>query len=166
MCHNQNMTVQTASVADRVCLALQVGLGNNLVSLVLFGSRARGDARQDSDWDFLVIAHGLSQDVFDRHISLKRLLPPDVRGTTSLLARTPTEFETAFSALYLDIATDGQILFDSNQYIHNKLKNIQQWTTELGYIRQHSPAGDIWLQTQNAPVQSLNWLNHFRPHAT
>jgi len=29
--------------------------GMNVLKIILFGSRAKGDAKEDSDWDFLVI---------------------------------------------------------------------------------------------------------------
>jgi len=39
-----------------VVSALREGLGDDLVALVLFGSRARGDHYPQSDWDLLLIA--------------------------------------------------------------------------------------------------------------
>ena len=35
---------------------------------ILFGSRARGDAREDSDWDVLILIHGqrITGEDFDR----------------------------------------------------------------------------------------------------
>ena len=35
----------------------EVFYGNRLAHMVLFGSRARGDAEQDSDFDVLVVLH-------------------------------------------------------------------------------------------------------------
>ncbi len=153
------------NVAQTVSIALQKRLGENLVSIVLYGSRARGDAHENSDWDFLVIAHELPKDAFDRHISLKGLLPTEVRGIASVLARTPNEFETAFSALYLDIAADGKILFDHNYYIKNKLKAIQELTRDSGFIRQRGKAGDLWLNSGGKTFQPLSWPNKIHSHA-
>ncbi|MDW8396795.1 MAG: nucleotidyltransferase domain-containing protein [Anaerolineae bacterium] len=55
--------------------ALCQGLDGTLVSLALFGSRARGDATPHSDWDLLLIAHDLPARVLQRHFFLKTLLP-------------------------------------------------------------------------------------------
>jgi len=37
--------------------------------------RARGEARPDSDWDFLVIAENLPERLLHRLIFLKKILP-------------------------------------------------------------------------------------------
>ena len=46
------------SVIDSFRLALQEKLGSHLKELWLFGSRARGDAHEYSDYDFLIIIDG------------------------------------------------------------------------------------------------------------
>jgi predicted nucleotidyltransferase len=60
--------------------ALKAGLGENLIAVALFGSRARGDADENSDWDFLVIARNLPERVLRRHFWLKGMLPHAWRG--------------------------------------------------------------------------------------
>ncbi|OGV69329.1 MAG: hypothetical protein A3K19_18745 [Lentisphaerae bacterium RIFOXYB12_FULL_65_16] len=42
---------------------LRTKLGARLMSVVLFGSQARGDAREGSDYDFLVVVDKRTQDV-------------------------------------------------------------------------------------------------------
>ena len=51
-------TAQDASVLADLSSALRAHYGTRLVKLVLFGSRARGDAEQDSDFDVLVVLRG------------------------------------------------------------------------------------------------------------
>ena len=43
---------------------LQERLGSNFKGLILFGSRARGDAAGDSDYDFLVLVGEVLDDVW------------------------------------------------------------------------------------------------------
>src|SRR4051794_206433 len=57
-------TAADTSVAEQAVSALQAALGDRLVAVVLFGSRARGDAHLDSDWDLLVLAEGLPEGLF------------------------------------------------------------------------------------------------------
>jgi uncharacterized protein len=59
---------------------LKGGLGDKLIAVVLFGSRARGDANEDSDWDLLLIARDLPERVLRRHLWLKGMLPVVWRG--------------------------------------------------------------------------------------
>jgi predicted nucleotidyltransferase len=89
---------------------LKEGLGGDLVAVVLFGSRARGEAHEGSDWDVLVIARRLPGRSLKRAIQLKQMLPPECRGEVSLLAKTPEEFMSNLPDLYLDIALDGIVL--------------------------------------------------------
>ncbi len=65
--------VPTPSLADPVLLRFRSALadlyGDEIDRVVLFGSRARGDARPDSDWDVAVFLKSLP----DRWVELDRL---------------------------------------------------------------------------------------------
>src|SRR2546430_2509442 len=90
-------------IQQEITAGLEAGLGDNLVAVVLFGSRARGEARAESDWDLLLIANGLPAGTLKRHFFVKRILPTGCRSTTSILAKSPQEFEARVPSLYLDI---------------------------------------------------------------
>jgi predicted nucleotidyltransferase len=92
--------------------ALVNGLSGRLVAVELFGSRARGEGSETSDWDLLVIAENLPAKTFDRNLYLRQLVLLEWRGRVSMLAKTPEQFHGAVSSLYLDVALDGQILYD------------------------------------------------------
>src|SRR5581483_7302462 len=81
--------------------ALRQGLGDNLIAVILFGSRARGEAIEASDWDLFVLAHDLPPGPLQRHFQLKMLLPVGWRGQVSLLSSTTAEFESHLSSLML-----------------------------------------------------------------
>lgn len=154
------MTTKTAptqaevNVAGAVVRALREGLGNALISVVLFGSRARQEGRADSDWDLLVIAEGLPSSSFARRLYLKSLLPADCRGAVSMLARTPAEFEAQLSSLYLDIALDGQVLYDPSGYTSRRLATLRQFLGDIGLFRERTTAGDWWRWRKTPPP---NW---------
>jgi uncharacterized protein len=161
------MTGERISTTDRVTRldvprravdGLCQALGEQLRAVVLFGSRARGDMHPDSDWDLLVIAEGLPEGVLNRYQTPKRALPREVRNVTSMLAKTPDEFEGRLPALYLDIGLDGQVLFERDGYASRCLVRLREIIHRAGLYRERTAAGDIW-KWRNPPARdwSVEW---------
>lgn len=76
----------------------------NAERVLLFGSRARGNARPDSDYDFLIVAphfEGMSRR--ERPLGLHRLFYEAVGGRApiDLFCLTPAEFEEARNRITL-----------------------------------------------------------------
>ncbi|MGB9752742.1 MAG: hypothetical protein C0183_10510 [Roseiflexus castenholzii] len=59
-----------------VVTALEKALGDDLISVVLFGSHARNEADEAGDWDVLIIVRNLPERLLERYRLLKRILPP------------------------------------------------------------------------------------------
>jgi hypothetical protein len=124
------------------------------VAVVLFGSRARGEADEASDWDLLVIARHLPDKVLERHLWLKSTLPVAWRGCTAILAKTLLEFEARLPALYLDIALDGIVLYDTNEYVTERLARLRRLIQKQG-LRRESVQRDLIWRWQQFP--GFNW---------
>ena len=141
-----------------VLTALERGLGNNLVAVVLFGSRVRGEAEVGSDWDLLIIAHNLPQGTFQRYLHLKQMLPVEWRGEVAMLAKTPEEFESYLTSLFLDVALDGIILYDSQSYMAERLARLRRLIQERGLQRRQMGRDLVW-DWQHFPGLgwSLDW---------
>lgn len=122
---------------------LRRGLGEGLVAVVLFGSRARQDREAGSDWDLLVIAEGLPERHFDRQLLVNGLVA-ECPGPISLIARTPQEFESHVASFYLDVAVDGRVLYDPSGYVIDRLAHLRRLTEEAGLTRERTAAGDVW----------------------
>jgi len=151
-----------AAVLDEAVQAMKQGLGADLVAVVLFGSQAQGEADANSDWDLLLLARRLPEKPWQRHVQLKRLLPEAWRGRVSLLAKTPAEFESHLPALYLDIALDGVVLYDTGNYMAQRLAYLRELLARRGLRRervgremtwrwQHAPGADWTLEWERTP---------------
>lgn len=146
-----------AEMAEAV-VALKEKLGRQLVSLVLFGSRTRGDADVDSDWDLLLIARNLPDRTLQRHIYLKAMLPDAWRGRVSMLAKTPKEFEARLPALFLDIALDGVVLYDTEEYVTQRLAALRTLLERRGLHREQTQREMVWRWKQFPGILwSLEW---------
>jgi predicted nucleotidyltransferase len=131
-------------IPDGIVSGLREGLGGDLVAVVLFGSRARGEAREGSDWDFLVIARDLPEGTLERIFQLKKMLPTLYRGEVSLLAKTPEEFMAGLADLYLDIALDGVILYDTSEYMSKRLESLRSLIRRQRLHREREGQDLIW----------------------
>ncbi len=145
-------------VPEGIVSGLREGLGGDLVAVVLFGSRARGEAREGSDWDFLVVARDLPGGTLERAFRLKKMLPPPYRGEASLLAKTPEEFVAGLPDLYLDIALDGVILHDPDGYMAERLGYLRALIRRKGLRREKEGRNLIWRwERPPGPDWSLQW---------
>lgn len=147
MSENSSMTGLNETVVQDitpVVRALQQGLGKELVAVVLFGSRARGDAKEESDWDLLVIAKDLPKRQMERYRKTKEILPQKWRGRISILAKTPDEFEAVLPSLYLEIALDGLILYDPQEYAAVQLLKLRRLIQAKDLRREKRGTDFIW----------------------
>ncbi len=85
------MNQQTKSVLDILRRQFEIFYGDRLAHLVLFGSRARGDAESDSDIDVLVILHG-SVDAVE-----------EIRRTSGIVSNLCLEYEVVISCVFMDL---------------------------------------------------------------
>lgn len=140
--------------------ALKLALGDDLVVLVLFGSRARGDATPESDWDVLLIAEGLPSSKWQRSQFIHALLPPAWRYRANVLLHTPDEWFRRVTPLALDISLDGVLLYDgSNGLFPARLAALRQQLRALGLAREQIGSEWLWLwQDKLQPTKELAWV--------
>jgi predicted nucleotidyltransferase len=136
-----------ASLPDPIRTALAAAteawrrlLGSRLLSLVLFGSVARGEAREGSDIDLLVVAEGFPRSLRERRRPLLEEWSR-VRSEKGLPAVewnlvTKTPEEAAFhSPLYLDMVEDGILLVDRDGFFRAVLDAMRERMRGLGSRR-------------------------------
>jgi len=115
-------------------------LGDRLLSLVLFGSVARRQARPTSDIDLVVVAEGLPRSLADRRRPLleawerlraARALPS---MQWNLVVKSPAEARF-HSPLFLDIVEDGILLLDRGGLFESVLSAMRERMCALGSRR-------------------------------
>ena len=85
-------------------------LSSPVTDVILFGSRARGDARPDSDWDLLILINKdhLVPDDFSRYAYPFMLLGFDHNMMVNPLIYTKNDWERrSFTPLYKTIQEEG-----------------------------------------------------------
>jgi predicted nucleotidyltransferase len=121
-------------------------LGDRLISVVLFGSVARGQAGPASDIDLVVVAEGWPRSLADRRRPLleswerarKARDLPAIQW--NLVTKSPEEARVR-SPLYLDIVEDGILLLDRDGLFAAVLAAMRERMRALGSRRVHLPDG-------------------------
>jgi predicted nucleotidyltransferase len=112
-------------------------LGEDLVSVVLFGSRARGAGKPGSDVDLLIVARSLPRDRWDRCrplLDIAREVSPDFGQLISLIVRTPEEAGKT-KPYYLGMLSAHELLYDRDGFFAGVLARLRQRLQELGSRR-------------------------------
>jgi hypothetical protein len=72
------------------------------------------------------------------------LLPVEWRARISLLARTPEEFDARLSSVMLDIALDGVVLDDREEYATDRLEALKKLIERKGLHRRSEGKDFSW----------------------
>lgn len=114
----------------------------DLISLVIFGSVARGTPNPQSDIDILIIAENIPSGRINRmkqFESVEKLLTNQISKYRNVgiyteispIIKTPDEVMIG-SLLHLDMITDAKILYDKNNFFMDYLKVLKDKLQKLG----------------------------------
>jgi predicted nucleotidyltransferase len=115
-------------------------LGDRLISLVLFGSVARGQARPTSDIDLVIVAEGLPRSLAERRRPFlqgwerARAAAGLPHVEWNLVTKSPEEARV-HSPLYLDIVEEGIVILDRGGVVGDVLASMRQRMRALGSRR-------------------------------
>lgn len=124
--------------------------GDNLISLALYGSVARGDFHKDSDIDLLIICEKLPKEKFlrqkffieiEKAIPFEKLHEQNYYPIFSPILKTSEEAKF-LSPLYLDMVDDAIILFDKDDFFRSILDRLKSQLKKLGAIKK--TIGNKW----------------------
>lgn len=134
-----------AKILEVLLEEIRTFYGDRLVSVVVFGSVARGNYREDSDIDVLIIAEkfplGRMKRVEEFSPIEEKLKPliesmerEGLHTDISAIFKTPEEAKQG-SPLFLDFVEDAMILFDQDQFFAEILDRLRKRLQELGARR-------------------------------
>ncbi len=89
--------------------------GDQLKTIVLFGSRARKEARDDSDHDILLVIENLPLKPLQRQ-KLIRTAIWEVPLRINTIAKTPEEVKKNLTPLILEVCVDGICLYGKDYF--------------------------------------------------
>jgi uncharacterized protein len=153
---------------DRFTDTLEQVYGDRLISVVLFGSVARGTANPDSDLDLLVIIDGLPERYGDRLDDIlpilkglrvdptyDLLISEGIFPSPSVILFTPKE-ANQHRLLYLDMIEDSVRLFDRQGFFENRLEALRIRLKELGAAKTRQNGDWYWdLKPDLRPGEAL-----------
>jgi hypothetical protein len=132
---------------DRYVAQLAERFGDRLVSVVLFGSRARGQAKAESDVDLLVVIRGLPRNRSERYKGFRdiaRAVADDFANLLALILATPEEAVNV-KPYYLGMLSGHEILCDRDGFFASVLERLRRRLQELGSRRHVDPDGyEYW----------------------
>lgn len=140
------------SLVKKLLNALLLTFGERLVSLVVYGSVARGKAKRSSDLDLLIVVKDLPKSKFERGRffdsvedllaeDLEKLLKQGYSVAFSPIIKTPEE-AVRISPIYLDMVEDAVIVYDKDDFFKSILVRLSKKLEELGAERIW--VGDKW----------------------
>lgn len=108
---------------------------NNLISIVLFGSRVKNLARKDSDYDILIIAKNLPdiKERFDLISDLESKIFEKYAIKISSILVEPEEIFEPINPLLFGILTGYKVLFGRREFKKN-LEKAKIWIKKIDPI--------------------------------
>ena len=141
------------AVADRYDHAL----GDDLLGVAAYGSRARGRASAGSDHDILLVARRLPPDPFLRSRAVRRPLKGlHAAAEVHVLARTDGEFLADVTALHMDLAVDAVVLLERDGFLARHLARVRELISLAGLSRDEDLSWR-WIDRPRVKDWSIRW---------
>jgi hypothetical protein len=149
-----NLAALTKRLLPALAEACTGYYGDDLVSLVIYGSVARGTATYQSDVDILLIVADLPSGRLNRmrgFTNIENTLSEEIETARkngwmvdlSPIIRTPSEVNED-GYIYLDMVEDARILFDRNNFFAAFLKSYKNKLEAYGAKKRPWKGGYYW----------------------
>lgn len=139
----------------RAAARLEEVLGEGFAGLVLFGSWARGEAREDSDVDVMVVLKGVKgMEVRSR---IYRVVAEEVGRPVTLIDVGLEELGREcleVTPLLLNTLYDGVVVFDRIGILEELKERVARLVEKAGLVRYKTPDGKYgWKRVDGKPLE-------------
>jgi hypothetical protein len=117
--------------------------GAAFIGLLLYGSRARGDAYESSDTDLLLVVDRTVRIERDLYRAWDPVLPEEISLNIAQLPANPCDA----GSLWLECALDARILHDPTGQLRRKLDQIKELIVSGAYVRRTTHGQGYWIAT-------------------
>lgn len=136
-------------------------LGSNLIAIILFGSRARMEAKSSSDYDLFIIAEELPSRPLQRLLFIRSPLKAQFNEKISIIAKTREEVLNNFPPLFLDLGLDGIALYDKGDFFKNLQVKIREIVHQAG-LKREKMGGEFYWKLEKPPQKGweITWRGY------
>lgn len=129
------------SIYNPLVESLMKTFGSRLKTVVLFGSRAREQSKEDSDHDIFLVIENLPNRPLERQKQIRTAIW-DVPLRINTIAKTPEDVEKNLTPLILEVCVDGICLFGIDYFDPYRKKALdalkhsglkRKWIAREGY---------------------------------
>lgn len=135
---------------DEVVSPIEAVWGAEILAIILFGSHVRGEERESSDVDLLLILDdgvAVERDLY--RVWDKEVAPVLGDKYSPQFSRLPKETDRV-SSLWLEVALEGHILYEKDPRVRKRLTELKGKIASGHYLRKFSHGHPYWVRRSNA----------------
>ena len=142
---------------SEACEELSELLGDEFIGLALFGSWARGEAREESDVDVLVVLKSLKG--MEARSAIYRTIVKHVKKALTLVDVRLNEIasdEVVLTPLLINIVADAVVIWDTGNVLREFVEKRRALIRKAGLVRYRTPDGKYgWKRRDNRPLEPV-----------
>ena len=142
---------------SEACEELSELLGDEFISLALFGSWARGEAREESDVDVLVVLKSLKGT--EARSAIYRTIAKHVKRALTLVDVRLNEIasnEVVLTPLLINIVADAIVIWDTGNLLREFVEKGRALIRKAGLFRYRTPDGKYgWKRRDDRPLEPV-----------
>jgi len=116
------------------------------LGVVLFGSAARGESRESSDIDLLIILDASTPINRDLYQKWEKALPKATKYSPQFVHISPQN--DSIGGIWLESSLEGEILYDRDKIVKNEMIRIRSVIADGKYLRKASHGHAYWVKQE------------------